>query len=119
MSTMWQLSFPALNDAFSSMILFFAQFCTADEHLSSAGGHGYSSNTAHAFSRRFAPLLPPSPLPSRAPRTFSHLEPIYTAFVGCGRGNLHVPPVICCPVPGPMEKGKATALLCICTIRQA
>lgn len=67
---MRQFLFPALNDAFSSMTLFFAQLCTADDQLSSAGGHDYSSNTAHAFSRRFSPLPLPSPLLPYAPRTF-------------------------------------------------
>lgn len=117
MSTMWQLSFPALNYAFSSMILFFAQLCTADEQLSSAGDHGYSSNTAPASSRRVAHLLLllHFPFMFQGPshtwsRSVQHLWELR------GRGNLHAHPVICSPGPGPMEKGKAIALMCICTV---
>lgn len=119
MTKMRQLSFPVLNVAFSFMILLSAQLCTMDEQLPSAGGHGCSSITPHAFSRRFVSLSPPSPLPLHAPRYFSHPKPICTASVGTyGRANILAHPVICCPVPGPTEKGKAMALRCIWTILQ-
>lgn len=64
-------------------------------------------------------LLMPLPSPSCSKDLLTPQANLYSICGNsCARGSLHALSVICCSGPGPMEKGKAIAFMCICTILQ-